>query len=55
MAVDRMIDEVSPIFEAFGLGGTNDSFSWASIMAEVKAQLRSVEGLAQCDKDDLLR
>ena len=57
MAVDRMIDEVSPILEAFGLGGINDPFSWASIMAEVKAQLRSVdpEGLALCDQDDLLR
>ena len=50
-----MIKEVSPIFEAFGLGGSSNVFSWASIMEEVKAQLIGVSGLAQHDQDDLLR
>ena len=55
LLVDRMIKEVSPIFEAFGLGGSSNVFSWASIMEEVKAQLIGVSGLAQHDQDDLLR
>ena len=46
LLVDRMIKDVSSIFEAFGLGSSNDVFSWASIMEEVKAQLIGVSGLA---------
>ena len=53
--VDRMIEEVAPIFEAFGLGSSSDAFTWASVMAEVKAQIKAVNGLAKCDQDDLLR
>ena len=53
--VDRMIEEVAPIFEAFGLGSSSDAFTWTRVMAEVKAQTKAVNGLAKCDQDDLLR
>ena len=39
----------------FGLGSSSDAFTWASVMAEVKAQIKAVNGLAKCDQDDLLR
>jgi len=52
--VDRMLDQISPLFEAFGLGGRTSVDSWASLLTEVKAVLLSVDGLAEIDRHDVI-
>jgi hypothetical protein len=52
--VDRMIDQISPLFEAFGLGGRVSADSWASLLAEVKMILVDLVGLAEVDQKDLI-
>jgi hypothetical protein len=53
--VDRMIDEVSPLFEAFGLGGLSDTNSFASVAQDAKLTLRALQGLHERDSHDLMR
>jgi hypothetical protein len=52
--VDRLCDEVGPLFECLGLGGVTDGESFSSIMQEVKYVLRSIEGTTKQDEHDLL-
>jgi hypothetical protein len=51
--VDRMIDEVSPVFELFGLGGMTDEGSFASVAQECKTTLRAIDGLGGDDRHEL--
>lgn len=53
--VDRMISEVSPLFEAFGLGGPTHPASFAAILNECKQSLVQIMGLSDTDQHDLLR
>ncbi len=53
--VDRMIDEVSPIFEALGLGSKYSADSFAAVLNECKVSLLAVRGLDESDIEDLLR
>jgi len=53
--VDRMIEEVSPIFEALGLGSKCSVDSFAAVLNECKVSLLAVRGLDESDIEDLLR
>jgi hypothetical protein len=55
MLLDRLREEVGPIYEYFGLGGLSDADSFASIMSEAKRQLKKIYGLSEDDRHDLLR
>ena len=55
MLLDRLREEVGPIFEYFGLGGLSGADSFASIMSEAKRQLKKIYGLSEDDRHDLLR
>ena len=48
--VDRMIDEVSPLFEIFGLGGLSDPDTFGSLAQECKTTLRAIDGLGGDDR-----
>jgi hypothetical protein len=54
MKVDRMIAEVSPIYELFALGKIEDDDSFGAVLGEVKTTLMSINGLAPVHKQDLL-
>ena len=53
--LDRMVEEIGPIFEYFGLGGLSGADSFASILSEAKRLLRDLNGLSSDDTEDLLR
>jgi hypothetical protein len=55
MLLDRLREEVGPMYEYFGLGGLSDADSFASIMSEAKRQLKKIYGLSEDDRHDLLR
>ena len=50
-----MIDEISPLFEALGLGSKFCGDSFAAILNECKVSLLAVRGLDDSDIQDLLR